>query len=71
MTGPDIVQIIKLMTYVRSPVFYTIKIQNPINEKVEFDASTTNPNLKLHGFPITVQPLGNVRSLLHFIIYYV
>lgn len=57
VTKAEIRKFIEAITYVRSPVFFTLKIENLLNYKEVMFHAENLQDVIVHGLPITLAPL--------------
>ncbi|XP_031785390.1 hydrocephalus-inducing protein homolog isoform X3 [Nasonia vitripennis] len=68
VTIPEIAKIIKLTTYVRCPVLYNLKIENPSKLKeAKYDINNNNEDIIVHGLPTTLAPSTFVNVQIEYL----
>lgn len=67
VTSPEIQKHIELVTFVRSPVIYSLKILNPLDVGSTFSASVDNDDIRVNGLPEYLENHTSVSILKDFV----
>nr|KAF7425254.1 hypothetical protein H0235_007692 [Vespula pensylvanica] len=60
ITKPEVIESIKLITDVRSPICHTLQLHNPLEDiPITFTINCQHPAIIVYDIPITVSPLSN------------
>lgn len=67
ITKPEEIESIKLITAARTPVCYSLRLDNPLQQqRITYNATCQHPCVTIRDVPKTVAPLSSVSYTLHF-----